>query len=118
MFAQVQQVGAGSETLVITADMQLEYATKLFNNKDYETAMVEFKRFAHFFPNDERTETATFKTGLCHYHLGDFPQAARVLNQIIIQDKDNEITKEAVFFQSRAFVGMRNWGYAQIALQN
>ena len=34
--------------LIITSDMQYEYALELFKAEDYDTAIVEFKRFIHF----------------------------------------------------------------------
>ena len=104
--------------LVITSDMQFEYAEKLFSEKDYETAMVEFKRFVHFFPGSLQKEEGRFKIGVCLFNLKKFQAAARIFNKIIINDKENDITKESCFFQSKAFMKMGNTGYAQIVLQN
>ncbi|MCK5836211.1 MAG: hypothetical protein KAH09_03005 [Desulfobacula sp.] len=104
--------------MIITSDMQFEYAEKLFAEKDYETAMVEYKRFVHFFPDSPLTDQARFKIGVCLFNLKKFNQAARVFNGIIMDDKENEITKESFFYQSRAFMEMGNTGYAQIVLQN
>ena len=42
---------AEEKQLIITSDMQYGYAQKLFNEQDYDTAQVEFKRFVHFFPD-------------------------------------------------------------------
>ncbi|MCM2285999.1 MAG: hypothetical protein NDI81_14530 [Desulfobacula sp.] len=45
--------------LVLTAgpnafpDMQFDYALQCYQKKDYETAVVEFKRFDHFFPGTD-----------------------------------------------------------------
>lgn len=109
---------AVGKQLVISSGMQYGYAQKLFNEKDYETAMVEFKRFIHFFSETDQLEQAEFSIGVCLFRLKKFHDAARALNKIIIRDKPGEITKEASFLQSRAFMKMGNDGYAQIVLEN
>jgi len=44
--------------LVLTAEKQFNYAETLFFNKDYLTAIHEYKRFIYFFPEDERVASA------------------------------------------------------------
>ncbi len=104
--------------MVITSDIQYGYAEKLFIENDYETAIVEFKRFIHFFPDSYQVDQAQFKIGICLFNLKKFHGAAKIFNEIIIKDKDNDITKESSFYQSKAFLNLGNTGYAQIVLQN
>ncbi|MBC2704563.1 tetratricopeptide repeat protein [Desulfobacula sp.] len=109
---------AEEKQLVITSDMQYEYGQTLFDTKDHETAMVEFKRFIHFFPDNKNVEQARFNIGVCLFNLKKFHDAARAFNDIIINSKEDNLIKEACFFQSRAFMNIGNTGYAQIVLQN
>ena len=109
---------AQEKQLIITLDMQYGYAQKLFNEKDYETAMVEFKRFIYFFPDYEHNDQVKFNIGVCLFYLKKLQDAAKAFNEIIINGKDDNITKEAYFFQSKAFMNLGNNGYAQIVLQN
>lgn len=119
ILAGVFQKGYALEKqLVITSDMQYEYALKLFSEKDYETAIVEFKRFIHFFSDYEQKDQVEFNIGVCLFNLRKFHDAARAFNDIIINGKENDITKEACFFQAESFMKMGNTGYAQIVLQN
>ncbi len=111
-------VSANQNTLVISHDMQYEYAYKLFTAKDYDTAIVEFKRFVHFFPESKLVNTAVFNIALSRFYLKDYHEAARAFNDIIIKDEDDELTRKSVFFQSQAFILMGNTGYAQLVLQN
>lgn len=104
--------------LVITEEMQYEYAKSLFDKKDDETAMVEFKRFVHFFPESPRHDQARFNIAVCLFSLKKYHEAARAFNEIILDGRENEITKEAFFYQSQAFLNLGNIGYAQIVLQN
>ncbi len=109
---------AQKNQMIIDSDMQFEYAEKLFAEKDYETAMVEYKRFIYFFSDSPLKDQAQFKIGVCLFNMKKFHGAAGIFNGIIMDDKENEITKESFFFQSRAFMEMGNTGYAQIVLQN
>lgn len=109
---------AREQQLIISSDMQYTYAQKLFTENDYDTAAVEFKRFIHFFPNAEKIDQAQFNIAVCLFHLKKYHDAARAFNEIIINNRESHLTKEACFFQSRAFMNLGNTGYAQIVLQN
>lgn len=115
----LHQNGLANQTqLVITSGAQFDYAETLFKEKDYETALIEFKRFTHFFPDSPHLAKAKFKIGVCLFNLKKFHDAAKVFNDIIITDRVNDITRESSFFQSKAFMNMGNTGYAQIVLNN
>lgn len=107
-----------AQTLVIDSRMQYEYALSLFEQKDFSTSLVEFKRFIHFFPSDSRIRKAQFNVGQCHFFLEQYEKAARTFNTIILESKDEYLVEESVFLQSRAFVKLGNIAYAQIALRN
>lgn len=112
------QGSAYSESLVITHDMQYEYASQLFDQQDYDTAIVEFKRFVHFFPESLQKDQAEFRIGQCLFYTKKYHDAARIFNQIIIEDKKQDLVRQSVFLQSRAFMHQNNPGYAQVVLQN
>lgn len=113
-------VPAGASSLVISSDMQFDYANTLFSKKDFRNAEVEFKRFVHFFPQDPRAIRAEFLTGMALFHQERFHDAARQFNEIILKDPDitSFETREAYFMQSRAFMEMNNPGYARVVLEN
>ncbi len=104
--------------MIITSGMQYEYALELFEAEDYDTAIVEFKRFIHFFPESEYLDQAEYNIAVCLFNKNRYHEAARAFNEIIIKDQDNDIIEKAVFFQSRSFMKLGNRGYAQIVLQN
>ncbi|WDP90409.1 MAG: hypothetical protein HUN04_12175 [Desulfobacter sp.] len=109
---------SGAPGLVITPDIQYGYALDLFKKGDYTAAQVELKRFIHFFPGDARVAEAEFKTAMALYHSGQFHEAARRFNDIILKEKESPYTRESYFMQSKAFQAMDNPGYAGIVLQN
>jgi len=118
LVALAQNGMAFEKQLIINSDMQYGYAENLFLQKDYEIAVVEFKRFIYFFPESRQVDQAQFNIGVCLFNLKNYHDAARVFNEIILGDKEKEITKEAVFYQYKAFMNLGNNGYAQIVLQN
>ncbi|WP_139795687.1 tetratricopeptide repeat protein [Desulfocicer vacuolatum] len=64
--------------LTITADMQYDYALASQKEGAHETAMVEWKRFIHFFPLDSRIPTARFNLGISLFHLKKWDQARTI----------------------------------------
>lgn len=111
-------VFCASPSLIITPVMQYEYAVKLWKEKDYPGARVEFKRFLHFFPESEKAPKARLHLALCLFGMKEYPEAARAFNEIILSDDPSDVPQEAYFYQSRALEKMGNPGYAQIVLQN
>lgn len=118
LMALMQNTHAQEGQLVITAQKQYAYANKLFNDKDYDTAIVEFKRFIHFFPDSRQVDKANFNLAVCLFKLKKYHDAARAFNDIIINDRQNDLPEDAFFYQSKSFLKMGNTGYAQIVLQN
>ncbi|MGM0394612.1 MAG: tetratricopeptide repeat protein [Thermodesulfobacteriota bacterium] len=106
--------------LVISPDRQFSYAHTLFQEQDFRTAEVEFKRFVHFFPKDSRVVEAEFKIGMALFYQEQFHEAARQFNRIIVDDPSlsGPHTNEAYLMQSRAFKQLGNLGYARVVLEN
>jgi tetratricopeptide (TPR) repeat protein len=113
-------LAADTRELTLSPERQFAYADSLFQEKDYRTAEVEFKRFIHFFPEDPRVHEAVFKTGTALFHQEQFHEAARQFNQIIIDDPalSKPHTMEAYFMQSQTFRQLDNFGYARVVLEN
>ena len=104
--------------IIITSDLQYDYADTLFKNKDYDAAMVEYKRFVHFFPDSDRLDRAAFNIAVCLFEQKKYMEAARAFNEIILKDPEPAHAGEAYFFQAKAFMNIGNMGYAEIVLQN
>lgn len=121
LYPPYAQASSGDQPgLVITADMQFNYAQTLFDQKDFNGAQVEFKRFINFFPQDPRRDRADCTAGVALFHSGQYYEAAKRFDTIIrhSKDADSEWTRQSFFMQSLAFEAMDNTAYAQIVLQN
>lgn len=106
------------KSIVISEADQYDYAQFLFEQKDYQTAIFEFKRFLNFFPESQYIENAHFYVALSHFELEQFQQASTLFNEIIKKDMESALAEKAYFYQSQAFMKMGNTGYAKIVLQN
>ena len=97
-FLPVKSVAAAKQ-LIINSDMQYEYAQNLFKSQDYETAIVEFKRFINFFPENENRDSVQLNIGVSYFKLQKYHDAAKIFNDIIIKNKKKNIIQKAVFFR-------------------
>jgi len=104
--------------IVISSDMQADYADTLFKNKDYDAAIIEYKRFVHFFPESEHLDQMKFKIAVCLFEQKKYMDAAKAFNDIILENPEKPDTGEAYFYQANAFINLGNMGYAEIVLQN
>ncbi|MFA5903130.1 MAG: tetratricopeptide repeat protein [Desulfobacula sp.] len=104
--------------ILISSDMQAGYADTLFKDKDYEAAVIEYKRFIHFFPESERLDQVKFRIAVCLFEQKKYMDAAKAFNDIILETPDAPDTGEAYFYQAEAFMNLGNMGYAEIVLQN
>lgn len=110
--------GLCEEKIIITSDMQIDYADSLFKEKDYAAAQVEYKRFIHFFPGSSRLAEARFNIAVCLFEQKKYMEAARGFNEIILETPEGSYAGEAYFYQARSFLNLGNTGYAEIVLQN
>jgi len=104
--------------LIINADMQYSYALDRFTEKDYETAVIEFKRFIHFFPDDERIENARYKTGQSCFFLNNYGEAANIFKAITSSQEITPVVTESYFMLSRTYMLNDKIGIAEAVLRN
>lgn len=116
---------AGTETpsdrhssVMITPDKQFNYAESLFSNHDYWTAVMEYKRFIHFFPEDKRVERARYQTGMSYYLGGDFKRAVDSFQKLIDKYVDTDDAIQSYFKISDAYMKLNAFDPAIINLNN
>ncbi|MCP4688986.1 MAG: tetratricopeptide repeat protein [Desulfobacterales bacterium] len=76
--------------LVIEADAQFEYAERLLGSGDFAGAAGEYKRFVHFFPGDERVNTAMYQIGQAYFQEGAFQKAINAFYDLIHRCEDDD----------------------------
>lgn len=115
-------------TIIIDADMQYSYALELFNHNDFNTAIVEFSRFIHFFSDDKRIKDALFKKGVCLFNTKQYKEAVKVFRDLSVPLFENYISDniensyrlrvDSLFMLSSTFIAMNQDGSAEMVLQD
>ncbi len=83
------------KSIIITSDTQFEYARLLFSQEDYSSALTEYKRFVHFFSEEEQAEKANFMVGECLLKLGKIKQAQKIFYDHINKYRGSSLSTEA-----------------------
>jgi len=104
--------------LTITADMQYAYALASQKEVFHETAMVEWKRFVHFFPLDPRIPTARFYLGMSLFHLKKWDQARAIFQSQRFPYVGSFRNVESFFMLSKTLLAQGRPGGAQRVLQD
>lgn len=104
--------------LTIEAESQYDYAAKLFDQGNFSAAVMEYRRFIHFFPNDPRISQAMYQIGLSLFHDRKFKQAINAFQNTIDAFEDSNHAVWSYFKISQTYLALRDFGSAIIALQN
>jgi tetratricopeptide (TPR) repeat protein len=104
--------------LTIDADKQFRYAEKLYTNKDYDYAIAEYKRFLHFFAEDNRVEPAMYAIGRAYFAAGRIPEAIAAFNDLIDRFEDTALAVKSYFKICECHVAQKNYGPALTTLRN
>jgi len=125
LFTPFSQCVAGSMTepdlkssMIINPDKQFNFAEHCFSGKDYLTAVLEYKRFIYFFPEDHRVETAMYRIGMSYYLGEHFKEAIDSFNAVIDKYVDTDLSVKSYFMISDAYVKQYAFGPAVINLNN
>jgi TolA-binding protein len=105
-------------SIIISPDKQFDFAETYFSNKDYLMAVVEYKRFIYFFPEDERVETAMYRIGMSYYLGRHFKKAVDSFNAVIDRYVDTYLSIKSYFMISEAHAKRNTFGLAIINLNN
>ncbi len=106
------------EGLTITADMQYAYALACGQEADHEAAMVEWKRFIHFFPLDPRVPDAQFYLGISLFHLKKWDQARALFQAQRFPYVGSSRNIEAFFMLSKTLLAQGRPGGAERVLRD
>ncbi len=117
-FAGSSSQSVSKPFVILSPDKQFNYAQVLFSTKDYLTAVSEYKRFIHFFPEDERVELAMFRIGMSYYLGKHFNEAVSAFKKLTVQYFETEYSIKSYFKISEAYINLRSFDLAIINLNN
>ncbi len=70
-------------TVTLHADGQFTLAERLFAQQKYILARLEYERFIHFFPNDERVPRARYGVGMAYYAQRQYESAIQAFSPLM-----------------------------------
>jgi TolA-binding protein len=105
-------------SMIINPDKQFNFAEHYFSDKDYLAAVLEYKRFIYFFPEDHRVETAMYRIGMSYYLGEHFKEAIDSFHAVIDRYVDTDLSVKSYFMISDAHVKQYAFGPAVINLNN
>ncbi len=83
--------------VILRADGQFSLAERLFTQQKYTLARLEYERFIHFFPDDERISQAYYRIGLAYYFQRQYEAAIQTFRSLV------GVGKLSSEFHARAF---------------
>jgi len=115
--------GLSEQALTITSGMQFDYAENLLAKGDYPRAIDEYKRFIHYFPEDDRVDLAQYQIGMAYFQSHRFGPATEAFGILIDRIAARQPTNERLFVKahwrvSECHVNLRQYGEAILALEN
>ena len=102
----------GVQAVEVEADTQFDYAEHLFSNKDYMSAVNEYRRFIFLFPQDDRIEPAMYQIGLCYLSMGQFDLAIQSFLSIIDTFQESTYVVQAYLGIGDAYLKLGQTGSA------
>lgn len=92
----------------LSAGAVFEFASKNFDNGDFQTAVIEFKRFVHFFPDHRRAPEAAYQVGAAYFQMKQYVRAIEAFQKVTTQFGGTDPATEARFMISRCHVKLDN----------
>jgi len=83
--------------VVLRADSQFTLAERLFTQQKYQLSRLEYERFIHFFPNDERIPQAHYRLGMAYFAQRQYESAIQAFGPLM------EMAYGSTNLQARAF---------------
>ncbi len=83
-------------------EITVELPNHIFNEGDFQTALIEYKRYLHYNPNDPRRPYLEYKMGLCYLRMGRYDAAAEVLRSVAQNTTDDRLRQEAELARAKA----------------
>lgn len=100
------------------SDEALELAGRLLEEKSYDGAIMEGKRFMFFNPEDERVSDALYIMGLAYRAVHNWRDAINAFRESIRTTKDIEVADERRITLAATLIASGNYSLARLELLN
>ena len=94
-----------------------ESASALFQKRDYESALADFRRVLRYYPDGRFAEGARYWESASLYFLGRHPEAARAARALVDANPNSDKRPDAELILARALNAMGNPADARVVLE-
>lgn len=113
-----EETSASPECIDFLKERQLSYAQLCYENREYEKAAQEYKKFAAFFPDYEPMAEIKFMTAKCFYLAGNYREAVPVLSELTETFDLSDIAVKSYFLLCETHLKSGNMNEALSTLRN
>ena len=106
------------QTVWVDADIQFDYAERLYAGEDFLLAVAEYQRFIFLFPEHARVEEAAYKVGLCYLSARMYARAVQSFKAFMQSYPDSPYIDLSQFRMSAAYLNSNQAGAAITVLRN
>jgi len=99
----LQPDSALPDQIILDSKDQFEYARQRLETGDYQSAVTEFERFIHFFPQDEKVPKAHYLIGVSYLKAKNYEAARGVLEKVYSNYPNRPISGKALFLMGESY---------------
>src|SRR5512143_2537342 len=100
--------------VLLNSDDQFRYAEELMKRQEYPLAVLEFERFIHFFPDDEKVPEARLMIGQSYLNAKAYEQARKSLEKVHKAYPDRFVGGKALFLIGESYYRQGVYGEANL----
>lgn len=83
-------------------EIAVELPNRLFDEGDFQAALIEYKRYLHYNPDDTRRPYLEYRMGLCYLKMGRYEEAENLLRHVARRTRDDRLRCEADLARAKA----------------
>jgi TolA-binding protein len=91
------------EQIIVDSEKQFQLAFQALEESEYQRAVVEFERFIHFFPEDEKVPRARYLIGICYLRGKRYETARRSLEEVYRAYYPKPVSGKALFLIGESY---------------
>jgi TolA-binding protein len=99
----LQSTTLHASQILIDSETQFHYAEQVMAKGEYLRAVVEFERFIHFFPDDQKVSRARLLIGMCYMRAKDYESARKVFDTLYRTYPKDLIGGKALLFMGESY---------------
>jgi tetratricopeptide (TPR) repeat protein len=86
-------------------EVGVEFPNLLFREGNYLGALIEYKRYLYYNPDDPRRPYLEYRMGICYLRMGAYDRAEGLLRSVALKAKDDRLRDEAELAWAKALFG-------------